>query len=387
MSHLSGRRASYGAVGARDNEQRTNTLYGLKNERKRPLGRDLGSKPLHNLSDAEKSRRKRAAMEFLNRETNNFSNTTLESVTEHNRPRKPASGDPINRKTYELLRERPIRHISERTRHNALRNDAVADTVAREARHSLIQDNEEGNRRKYEKSRDRKSHSLLGSLSEFGSKVLGSILYNENQTGVLKEESKPKYTRESQVRDAGLDSTIILQQAKLDKINREIEMKKLMAINDPVYENRLLQRRTEGLEDKLQSILKEVNTDSNERLLKELLSIKNEVIELKKKQESNNMRFESRFEDLKLEQQRNKRSFDRMISELDEKREDLDREKDKIIRMLKRRKTKSRRQREVSESSESDIDRSQPVKRVRINSMDLMDKVDRLKRDMSTLGN
>lgn len=354
----------------------------------------FGEKLPEKLTDAEKAKRKRDAMEFLYKETTSNHKTALDSVLEKSRAKSDNNRDPINRKTYELLRERPIRNISDRTRRHILRDDTIADNVARESlkfqRQAIPQ--KYGND-KLHSSNNKSTSSLLNSLSEFGSKLLGSILYNEAQTDLRRTspvKSSYEIPQTKPILEQELNSTINLQQAKLDKINRDIETRKLMAMNEPLYENQYLQRKTEGIEDKLQSILKEVNNDSNDKLLKELLNIKDELIGLKKKQESNNMRFESRFEDLKLEQQRNKRNFDRMIHELDEKRDDLDREKDKIIRLLKKRKsTKQHTYRrdlsEISDSSSSEGEKYQPIKRVRINNDELMTKVDKLKKNMSKL--
>lgn len=359
------------------------------------------------LTDAERTKRKRDALDFLRRERSQPAESTLESVLARNREKR-SSTDPLNRKTYELLKERPIAKISDRTRRTILRDDKNADSFAKKFHNEYASGIDENAKE------TNRPQSLLNSLSEFGSKLLGSILFNEKN---VTEEPVPKERYKRPYDDSSsryrqlpsmtpyanntnhideLDSTLKLQQAKLDKLNRELESKRMLSLNDPFYDNRYFQAKTDNIENKLQSILKEVNNDSNDKLLKELVSIKEELIGLKKKQESNNIKFESRFEDLKMEQQRNKRNFDRMISELDEKREILDLEKEKLMKLLKKRKVQKHKRRKITtsrnvsfSSSSSDDSEVNDNYSSTINSKatndELMAKVEKLKKSISNM--
>lgn len=313
------------------------------------------SKYNSSLTDMERARRKEDALNFLRSGSDKPAKSKVRSVEDivNDIKAKNRQRDPMNKKTYELLGEQPIKNLSTKAKRSLLSNDRIIDDLASESLRKARNRISTGDKIRSSHGRasqNNRTTSLLNSLSNFGSKLLSSILYSENSPNLhppnLNEtvDKMSPYLQYQPLQDnfqqREIDATLALKKAKLDKLNREIVLKEQKLSNsspiDLVTENKDIKSSTDYLDQKLNSILGQLSNDSNGKLLNELSNIKNEIISLKKRQETNNMNFESKFEDMRIEQQRSKRHFDRMMQDLEEKREEIDRQKDQLIRLYKK---------------------------------------------------
>lgn len=316
------------------------------------------------LDISERERRKREALEFLKRETrkSNYSTGTKpSSSTDRISSRYSTSNvrkNPETLKTYELLGENPIRRVPPSSKYsiyddqtiknitkdsyikNPLRyNSRIGDIKSRVSKPSVSS-----------QSHNSRNNSLLNSLSNLGSKVFRSILYNEQDTNINEPFNNSSYnslnsmdynnSREeflkNEIKQKELDLQLAERKRYLDELNRKIEeTEKRTTVESPIQQAKHIDKQIEKLDERLQNILEGVQSSSNEKLLKEMESIRNELTALRRKQESNNMRFESKFEDMKLENQLNRQKFDQLFNELEEKRKQLDVEKNMLIKKLK----------------------------------------------------
>lgn len=325
------------------------------------------------LSQNERLRRKKEALDFLRKETK--TGTTSATTTGNGTRLGGYSGvrnndnnirrirDPNSIKTYELLGENPIERIPGLASQRAMYDDNAIRNIARESRrrNPLNQESptktfprifDESSRvSKTYKRYSSKNNGLLNSLSNFGSKVFRSILYSEEYTNpkdtdnkILSDltysnlEMQRKHFLESEMRQKELDMRLKEKEKYLgqlnDKINFTEQLKPNASSNTMLDQSRSIDKQMEKLDSRLQNILEEVNSSSTTKLLSELENIKGELTTLRRKQESNNIKFESKFEDMKLENQLNRQKFDRLFSDLEEKRRALDMEKDSLIKML-----------------------------------------------------
>ncbi|ODQ45565.1 hypothetical protein PICMEDRAFT_73083 [Pichia membranifaciens NRRL Y-2026] len=316
------------------------------------------SKNSISLNQNERERRKHEALEFLRKETR------ASHSTNHSIPRKYTSrqNNPDSLKTYQLLGERPIDRIPGSSSRSAIYDDQTVKNITRESlrRNPLGYTSQISDRRsrvsKPNNSFASKNNGLLSSLSNFGSKVFRSILYSEQDTNPNEPSSQPSFSSlgsfrsdlhkeqddilRSEIKQKELDLQLEERRRYLDELNRQIvRTEKTLASDSPktiMDQSKSIDQQIGKLDERLQNILEEVNSTSNGKLLKELESIKGELTTLRRKQESNNMKFESRFEDMKLENQLNRQKFDQLFEELEEKRKELDLEKDTLIKILQR---------------------------------------------------
>lgn len=310
------------------------------------------------LNQKERERRKHEALEFLRKETR-----TGQSVT-HSIPRKYTTrqNNPESLKTYQLLGEKPIDPIPGSSSRYAIYDDQTVKNITRESlrRNPLGYTSRISDRRskvsKPSTSHALKNNGLLSSLSNFGSKVFRSILYSEQDTNPNEPSSQPSFSSlgsfrsdlqkeqddilRNEIKQKEMDVQLAERRRYLDELNRQIvRTEKTLASDSPTTimdQSKSIDQQIGKLDERLQNILEEVNSTSNGKLLKELESIKGELTALRRKQESNNMKFESRFEDMKLENQLNRQKFDQLFDELEEKRKELDLEKDTLIKILQK---------------------------------------------------
>lgn len=315
---------------------------------------------------SERERRKREALEFLRKETRNSnysmgtkpSNSTSRISSSYSTPNLRKA--PESLKTYELLGENPIRHVPVSSKYsiyddqtiknitkdsyikNPLRyNSRISDMKSRISKPSVLS-----------RSNNSRNNSLLDSLSNLGSKVFRSILYNEQDTNINEPSNNSSYnslnsidytntnSREdflkNEIKQKELDLQLAERKRYLDELNKKIEeTEKRTTVKSPIQQAKYIDKQIEKLDERLQNILEGVQSSSNEKLLKEMESVRNELTTLRRKQESNNMKFESKFEDMKLENQLNRQKFDQLFNELEEKRKQLDLEKNRLIKQLK----------------------------------------------------
>lgn len=311
------------------------------------------------LNQNERERRKHEALEFLKKETRSNQSNTKEPSGRYTTRR---NNNPDSLKTYQLLGEKPIDRISNSSSKRAIYDDHTIKNITRESLRrnplgygSRIADNS-SRISKPTALYTSKNNSLLSSLSNFGSKVFRSILYSEQDTNPIESSSQPSFSSlgslrsdlqkeqdellKSEIKQKELDLQLAERRRYLDELNKQIvRTEKHLESDSPVTlldQSKSIDKQIEKLDGRLQSILEEVNSSSNGKLLKELESIKDELTTLRRKQETNNMKFESKFEDMKLENQLNRQKFDQLFDDLEEKRKELDMEKDTLIRILKR---------------------------------------------------
>lgn len=353
------------------------------------------------MSQRERERRKSEALNFLKRETSTFSkadqrNTKTSdlfgsseigrstgsrrrappaNVRDYQSSSKARERDPASIKTFELLGENPISRIGMLPSKAAIYDENILKNITRESfrRNPLStspsRPNLSGSRISKPStatptSYTMKNTGLLNSLSNFGSKVFKSILYNEDEPTssprVGSSYNSPKLRTIPQ--DQRIESDLRRQReldlqleerrryleqlnekiAQAENVNQRVSSMSQTPINDSVSfldQSQTIDKQIEKLDNRLQSILNEVNIGSNGKLIEELGGIKDELASLRKKQETNNIKFESKFEDIKLENQKNRQKFDRLYQDLESKKKELDMEKNALLKLLKTKRT------------------------------------------------
>ncbi|ODV86718.1 hypothetical protein CANARDRAFT_27132 [[Candida] arabinofermentans NRRL YB-2248] len=303
------------------------------------------------------------------------------------------------KKPYQLMGESPIRNVSGL---NPLRADSILNSLkSRPYNPSNLSSSSTTSSRVGKPSSSKKPSSkqhgaLFNSLSSLGSKILSSVLYNESEN-LEPANEKPTIpnnlersalsswnsrelhglTDMHNTPQRSLDSEIQLKRRELESLEKEIQMKR----NEKEIELKRLesdlalkrqQRELSASEDttpfrsttssdfvaggNVEDLIKSWASVSQETVLKELGSVKDEVLNLRKRQERNNIEFEARLEAVKHERELNRRSFEKLMSELEEKRSELDEEKDKYIRLLHKQSRKRKYTRDDSSDDESNSD-------------------------------
>lgn len=285
------------------------------------------------ISDTEKQRRRQDALDYLRRQ-----NTQTNRGS--NRIRRP------ERKTYELLGERPISHIS---RPDSLTTSDILRNVKRKAQSQspLV-------RREYGKNDEEQQHrGLLQSLSSVGSKLLGSVLFNEkSEDRKLREETRRKEARNvrrqvnvqqrrQMMEDERLEQMINEKRQTLDSLQRQINKERIgrdikgREVGKPAIETKI-----NALEDMIREMK---DNGTKDEVMGELSSIKRELSSISRREETNNVKFEARMEQMQLESELNAKMYKKMMKELEEKRQEVAEEKDKLIGMLKKEVGRKRR--------------------------------------------
>ena len=349
---------------------------GTSSSRVRFKSNNLSSDRL-SLSQVERERRKNEALEFLKRETSNKGKNDLRSTSsrysfkstdlpsrqfEYRKSSNLFSNrDPASLKTYELLGEKPIDRIGHIPTRAALYDDDTIKNITKESlrRNPLDSFGSYSSTKApttFSKYQHEQNNSLLNSLSNFGSKIFRSILYNENDgesNATYKSRSSPIIPSnirtynddilQKELKKKELDLQLEESKRYLNELNKTILEKKdnKTKINtaddslDYIGQSKTIDKQIENLDNRIQTVLDEVNLTSNSKLLEELGSIKNELVNLRRKQETNNIKFESKFEDMKLENQKSQEKFESLYRELETKKRELDLEKKSLIRLLK----------------------------------------------------
>lgn len=311
------------------------------------------------LDQDKRERRKHEALAFLKRETGDTSRYGNYGVNKT--------------KTYDLLGEEPIKNLSSTTTAQKLnlnstsrifdnklnlQNSLYDDDMLKRIRRESLRRNPLSSSLPTNSNRIRKPdilhHSksyvpsknnkgLLNSLSNLGSKVFKSIIYNEEDTTPSNAQninSSFDLTRLQRLNmeEKELEAKLEAKRKYLNQINMEIDAShnKFQNIHTNVSENidNGIDNSIKNLDTRLQNIIEEVSSSSNIKLMTELDTIKNELNSLRRRQESNNIKFESRFEDMKLESQLNRQKFDKLFTELDQKSKELDQERETFFRLL-----------------------------------------------------
>lgn len=289
-------------------------------------------------SQRERERRKRQALEFLQSETGGV-----------RKPQRTPLRRPTHMTTPTRVSDRSSRLYNDNIPTISSKSVMYDENALRNLRKESLRHNpllsESSSPKRYTQTRTASpnysnSNGLLNSLGKFGSKVLSSILYSEDTTGPYGATSTPSVSAD--VRSKRLDAEL---QAKELELQVEERKRYLRQLNEQINgleklkgvekEDVSIDKQIGNLDQRLQNILEEVNSSSNAKLLNELESIKEELTSLRRKQETNNMKFESKFEDMMMENQISRQKFDKMYKELEEKRKQLDTEKNTLIRLLK----------------------------------------------------
>ncbi|TID30699.1 hypothetical protein CANINC_000615 [Pichia inconspicua] len=283
-------------------------------------------------SHRERERRKRQALEFLQSETGGIrkpQHTTIRQPLNTSsrvsaRSNRLGNDIPTISSKSVMYDDNALRNLrKESLRHNPLLSDPSPPRYTSNRTASPSYSN---------------SNGLLNSLGKFGSKVLSSILYSEDATmpyGASNPPSSPVDVRskrlDAELQAKELELQVAERKRYLQQLNEEINgLEKLKGVD-----NMSIDKQIGNLDHRLQNILEEVNSSSNAKLLSELESIKEELTSLRRKQETNNIKFESKFEDMMMENQISRQKFDKLYKELEEKRKNLDIEKNTLIRLLK----------------------------------------------------
>ncbi|QPG75342.1 hypothetical protein FOA43_002695 [Brettanomyces nanus] len=356
---------------------------------RRPLSNDTSSKLKDKvrftgtLSDEEKRRRKADAYDYLRSRSMNESDsedTITNRLRSSNSPRhqlrsilKPSS----TRRTYELMGESPIRHISHPDR---LGSERVLESVRREAsKRSPLTRRIDSNYR----IKKVEHHGLLNSLSNVGSKLLSSVLFNEKGEDEKLHNTSTRLTRWNREElgkmkeNEDLERSIREKKIALDRLNRDLESRSLERLGP-----NSLEQKVEGIEKKKQDLRQD---DGDERVMGELASIREDLLNMRKREESSRLKFESKMEELEMEAEINEKHYKRMVKELEEKRREVDKQKDELIKELRKMKKRRREKYEgESEESDSDDDRETKRRRVRVGT-DLREKLERMTRKMKSM--
>jgi hypothetical protein len=387
-------------IGSRERSRKTSVLSSLsRNEnfksnpsRVRFESRFSTKKPI-SMSQTERERRKHEALDFLRNETSSLKNSMSSgsfSYKNNSMSGLASNTDPASLKTYELLGEAPINRIKNIPSRSILYDDNAVKNITKKSlksnplgykppflsTSSRISDyTSRVNKPKSFYTNDNNNNGLLNSLSKFGSKVFRSILYNEEDTSLNRQNNNAFESShisslmtddilKSQLKQKELNLQLAEKQRYLNELNKQIMMAEQETVRSPTFYNdqsKAIDKQIEKLDERLQNVLDEVNSTSNGKLLKELGGIKEELTSLRRKQESNNIKFESQFEDMRIENQMNRQKFDRLFKNLEEKRKELDLEKNSLIQILKDQKNttrsgnKSMFQRHESSPLKSDI--------------------------------
>lgn len=325
------------------------------------------------LTALEKEARKEDALKFLRRR-NGYRSDFKDHDGIHSRLR--ASSYPIrhtdygdrdaNKRTYELMKESPIRRIKSP---QGLDNDNVLRSVRREASTSMpLLDNRRFTTSSRESSRE-VHKGLLDSLSSVGSRLLGAALFNEKkEDGKLRENERngntdsfiDKWNRDELERintNNELERQIRQKRKVLEQLDSSIK-RSTWHNREPVVGPGFTESDLKIKMDKLEKAIKTLHgSTSKEDVIKELGIIRQDLLSMKSRQESNNMKFESRMEELQLEAQLNLRRYKKMMEDLEQKRKEIEKQKDDMIRMLKKVVRKKRKREEMSDSDgEEEID-------------------------------
>lgn len=316
------------------------------------------------LDQIERERRKREALDFLRRETKDKRvsshgvRTTRTTLPSSNRipPERTYKNteNPESLKTYELLGEKPISYVPSSSRSSVYNDQTIRNITKDSYRKYPFEYNSRISDKKSRISKPSSSsaqtfrnNTLLNSLSNFGSKVFRSILYSEQDTNPIESSSRASFSSlgsmgsndqfwKAEIKQKEIDLQVAERKKYLDELNRKIKQTENQIVSEsPATKSLSIDKQIEKLDERLQNILENVQSSSSEKVLQQMESIKNELTTLRRKQESNNMKFESKFEDMKLENQLNRQKFDRLFNELEDKRRELDLEKDALIQKLR----------------------------------------------------
>ncbi|KAG7863429.1 hypothetical protein KL919_000744 [Ogataea angusta] len=303
------------------------------------------------LSDYEKRRRSTAASEFL--ENNNSTNLKSDyrssigssTKTRYESPRSILRPSAHEKKSYELLGESPIRSIPDSRR---FETDDLLSSIKKK-RYPLTD-----RRSRVTKPASSRVHDgLLGSLTSIGSKLLQSVLYNENKDIASEQEIK------QEVRPSERITTDPVEPIRTSSNSVERTLNEKFGV--------------------LESLIRELKTESRETVMDKLTDLKGEILNLRASQELINTKFEERYEELRIENELNKRKFEKLFSDLEAKRDELDKEKTEYIKLLQR---ESRKR--YADSLASDED-EYPKKRraVRESAQDTIDKMRKRNKQMN----
>lgn len=318
------------------------------------------------LTRHEKEARKEDALRFLRRRNENLGGLMDNGgISRRLRTSSYAIDHPIhrdrdlNKRTYELMRESPIRRIPNP---QSLNNDNVLRSVRREASSNLpILNNRKFTTSTTESPRKRHG-GLLDSLSSVGSRLLNAALFNErkedrklrdNDRNINTDSLVEKWDKEELKRinaNNELERQIRQKRRLLEQLNSSIRRSEWKDQDTPTRDE-FNKYDLEAKMDKLENAIKTLHgSTSKEDVLKELGAIRQELLGMKSRQESNNMKFESRMEELQLEAQLNLRRYKKMLEDLGRKRNEIEKQKDEMIKMLRQAVRKKRKRREVSDS-------------------------------------
>lgn len=332
-------------------------------------------KPI-SLTQSEREKRKQEALNFLRNETSGIKRASifdsgLEGGNDRAVPtiqrktqsdlRRPLSA---NLKTYELMGETPISRLSRNPSKSYIYDDNSLKNITRESlkKNPLpFRQTVEDNSSRISKPNSnyyRRNNGLLNSLSNFGSKVFKSILYNEDDTVQENEQhASSSYLNDLKIqrlKQKELDLKLQERMRYLDELDRKIAIKENEQFSNTFVESVNIDKQIQKLDDRLHSILEEVNSSSNNKLIKELREIKEEIVSLRRKQESNNLKFESKFEDMRLENQMNRRKFERLLKDLEEKHKELDVAKTSMKNLINQKSVELQEEKDDENSDEAD---------------------------------
>ncbi|KAG7750266.1 hypothetical protein KL911_000673 [Ogataea haglerorum] len=303
------------------------------------------------LSDYEKRRRSTAASEFLennsstNLKTDRYRSSIGSSLkTRYESPRSILRPSAHEKKSYELFGESPIRSIPDSRR---FETDDILSSIKKK-RYPLTD-----RRSRVTKPTSSRAHdSLLGSLTSIGSKLLQSVLYNENKDIASEQETK------QEVRPT--------EGIKIDPVQ-------------PISSPHSLERTLNEKFRLLENLIRELKTESRETVMDKLTDLKGEILNLRASQELINTKFEERYEELRIENELNKRKFEKLFADLEAKRDELDKEKTEYIRLLQ--KETRKRYGDSLGSDEDEYPRKRRV--VRENAQDTIDKMRKRNKQMN----
>lgn len=273
------------------------------------------------LTQRERERRKNDALNFLRKETNENdkrrSNRTELGASRSNYGSNSQSNSRF--KTFELLNDEPISKLNKYSAGSILnesekiRNSLKFENIKKSRfdpfgydRTSRISDMNS----KINKPRNKRNdNGLLNSISNFGSKIINSILYNEEDTSVRNFGSRAIDNKDV---NEELNLKLIEKKMYLDKLNKEIERKELEM--KKLNQNNSHNNSTNGTTDettindlnlRIDNLISEFKMNSNINYLDELNSLKDDLKILKRLQDSNNFKINNKFQDFKIENQLN----------------------------------------------------------------------------------
>lgn len=293
---------------------------------RRPIRKDVRfSDTTIELSESEKRKRKEDAYVYLESRNGSQYPGEISSRLRSSPIRSTSQTRPIlkTRPTYELLGESPIRRIPDP---DSIGDSArVLKTVRRQAKRNqpLNTTSRSGRVSKPDKH---KSNGLLGSLSEAGSKLLGSMLFNEKSEDATLKQPKDTTTRVSRwnsedltrLRESQqLDRSIQEKKQALDLLQREIDgnTQILRQSNDTInFETRLARVETK------------VDADS---------SLTDKVSRLERRQESDRLNYESRLEEMRMELDLLQRNYKRLQKRFNDEQLAHDKEHNELLKLVR----------------------------------------------------